>query len=432
MAPAHGIRTFVEDTGLLVALAYLLTRGRTLVRLFEQRLHLKDELLLGVVMGGLGLTEAASPGARFPYAAHTLLVTFAAVAWAPAVSLMAAAMVSAGAFALQPTPLATGIAVASFLAAIIGSVTRKILIEPHPIAGGLLAGMLVQSIALVLRNALQQPLYTPYGAWQIIISTCANGFGVMLLQMIVTDARTRARSERHRIEAEQARALAARAQLTALQARLHPHFLFNTLNAIAALCDERHATAGPERARIAILRLSELMRRVLRSASDTASPLADEIHAVETYVAIEQERFGNKLRVEWDLALPPEELWIPPFAIQALVENAINHGIAAESGRGTVRVVVRTYRHHVLIAVHDTGRGMDGSARRAALEPTETPEHALQIINRHLELRYGAHARLRFYLGKEKGTLAAFVVPRFANAHTQTKAGANPQPGSQP
>ncbi|MGC8668257.1 MAG: sensor histidine kinase [Chthonomonadales bacterium] len=412
MAPSHGIRTFIEDTGLLIALAYLLTRGRTLIRLFERRLGLKDELLLGIVMGALGLTEAVSPGARFPYSAHTLLVTFAAVAWNPPVSFTAAAIVSAGAFALQPASLATGIAAASLLAAIIGSITRNILIEPHPIVGGMLAGMLVQSLALVLRNGLQEPMYTPYGVWQILISTCANGFGVMLLQMIVTDARIRARSERHRIEAEQARALAARAQLTALRARLHPHFLFNTLNAIAALCDERRSNAGPERAREAILRLSDLMRRVLRSASDTASPLPEEISAVETYVAIEKERFGDKLRVEWDLHLPPEDTWVPPFAIQALAENAINHGVAAESGKGTVRIAVRTYPRHVLVAVMDTGRGMEPSARREAFEIHDAPDHALQIINQHLMLRHGPRARLRFYVGAERGTLAVFILPR--------------------
>lgn len=413
MAPPNGIRTFIEDTGLLIALAYLLTRGRTLVRLFERRLNLKDQLLLGATMGGLGLTEAVSPGARFPYAAHTLLCTFAALEWTPAVGLVAAAVVSIGAFAMQPAPLAAGIAAASFLAAFIGSIMRRTIIEPHPIGGAMLAGMLVQSVALVLRNALQQPVYTPYGVGQILISTAANGFGVMLLQMIVTDARIRARSERHRIEAEQARALAARAQLAALRARLHPHFLFNTLNAIAALCDDRHSPAGSDRARDAILRLSDLMRRVLRSASDTASPLPDEISAVETYVAIEQERFGTKLQVQWDLNPPPEQVWVPPFAIQALVENAINHGIAAESRRGVVRIAVRTYPRHVLVAVTDTGRGMEPSARQAALAPDDAPEHALQIINQHLILRYGARARLRFYVGAEQGTLAAFILPRY-------------------
>jgi two-component system, LytTR family, sensor histidine kinase AlgZ len=122
------------------------------------------------------------------------------------------------------------------------------------------------------------------------------------------------------------------ARLTALQARIHPHFLFNSMNTIASLI-----SVNPERAEDAVLDLSELFRASLR-ADDRLIPLASELDLCRRYLAIEQLRLGDRLSLDWQIEEGLDQQAIPPLTLQPLVENAIYHGIQPRPDGGTVRI----------------------------------------------------------------------------------------------
>jgi len=129
--------------------------------------------------------------------------------------------------------------------------------------------------------------------------------------------------------------LARDAQLAALKAQIRPHFLFNSLNSIAAL-----ASADPARAQEMCVRLSDFLRKSLAAGEKTAIPLSEELALSRTYLDVESLRFGDRLAVEEDLDEKSAACEIPPLILQPLVENAVRHGIASRVEGGTVRVNV--------------------------------------------------------------------------------------------
>ncbi len=125
---------------------------------------------------------------------------------------------------------------------------------------------------------------------------------------------------------------AADARIDALQARIRPHFLFNSLNTIASLI-----TAAPIVAERLVEDLADLFRASL-GRGDRLVPLAEELALVEGYLRMEQQRMGERLRIERDLAGVPADALIPPLTLQPLLENAVYHGIESLEGGGVVRM----------------------------------------------------------------------------------------------
>lgn len=124
----------------------------------------------------------------------------------------------------------------------------------------------------------------------------------------------------------------ARAELDALQARIRPHFLFNTLNTIASLIG-----SAPQRAEEAVLDLSDLLRAALRAGS-TLIPLRDELELAQRYLAIEKLRLGDRLSLQLDLEQLPDALRLPPLCVQPLAENAVLHGIDQLPAGGCIEI----------------------------------------------------------------------------------------------
>jgi two-component system LytT family sensor kinase len=151
---------------------------------------------------------------------------------------------------------------------------------------------------------------------------------------------------------EQLRAMATQAELKALKAQINPHFLFNTLNTIAALIH-----ADPPRAEATVERLAEMFRYVLAVSERGLVPLEEELAFVDSYLEIERARFGERLRITREIA--PEALDVPVLSLilQPLVENAVQHGQGAD---GSVDLTIRVQPHgdEVLIAIADQGPGM--------------------------------------------------------------------------
>ena len=138
-------------------------------------------------------------------------------------------------------------------------------------------------------------------------------------------------------EAEQARLrlqmLAQDAELRALRAQLNPHFLFNALNSISAL-----TSLDAARARDMCVKLSDFLRRSLGLGERSSVALSEELELCRGYLAIEQIRFGQRLRLDWQVAPEVEPALLPPLLLQPLVENAIKHGISPMPEGGEVRL----------------------------------------------------------------------------------------------
>jgi two-component system sensor histidine kinase AlgZ len=147
----------------------------------------------------------------------------------------------------------------------------------------------------------------------------------------------------------------AEARLQALQARIRPHFLFNSLNAVLGLIRR-----DPKRAEQTLEDLSDLFR-ALMSDGRSLVRLADEISLIERYAAIEQLRLGERLRMSWDMDNAPVDAMLPPLVLQPLVENAIYHGVEPGTGIGDVLVRIERRGDRVLVAIenpwHASGAG---------------------------------------------------------------------------
>jgi len=144
----------------------------------------------------------------------------------------------------------------------------------------------------------------------------------------------------------------AQAQLSALRAQLHPHFLFNALNAVVALVGE-----DPAAARRVTVRLAELLRATLAATERSQHPLREELDLTHRYLEIEQVRFGDRLQVTWDVDESLGEEEVPAFVLQPLVENALVHAVAPRASGGSVHIAARRDGGAILLSVLDDGPG---------------------------------------------------------------------------
>lgn len=241
-----------------------------------------------------------------------------------------------------------------------------------------------------------------------------NSLAVALFVSIV---RTSLKLRETEVALSRQEAATSRARLQALQAQIRPHFLFNTLNTIAALI-----RSDPPRARSLVGKLADLYRHLLRPI-ERPVPLRVELEQVQRYLEIEHARFGERLAVEVDV---PADLWscpVPPLVLQPLVENAIKHGLAPLPQGGTVRVQARSEGGRLLLSVHDDGVGYAGQphgtglsnvAERLSLLPGEPPA----------TLELGVHA-------SGQGTSAVLCLPLVAPAEPGSEEPAAAPPASQ-
>lgn len=190
------------------------------------------------------------------------------------------------------------------------------------------------------------------------------------------------------------------AQFATLQSQLNPHFLFNTLNSIVV---RARSGDGPATARMAE-QLSEVLRRTLGRHRAHEVTLDDELTLVREYLAIEEARFSDRLRVEFDVddALLPAA--VPSFALQHLVENAIRHGIARRATAGLVRVIARRDGSSVELSVIDDGPGIGARAEIA-------DGHGLANTTGRLRALYGEEGSLTLENAPDGGAAAAVRFP---------------------
>ena len=183
----------------------------------------------------------------------------------------------------------------------------------------------------------------------------------------------------------------ARAEADALQARIKPHFLFNSMNTIVGL-----VRRDPDVAERAVLDLSDLFRAAL-GAGKGESSLAEEVELAERYLSIEQLRLGDRLQVRWRKVEPlPWQLPLPRLVLQPLVENAVLHGISRLPAGGTIDIEVACDHEHLQISIHNPApapreRDMSGGG---PLEPRAGSGHAQTNIAHRLAYTFGPKARV--------------------------------------
>lgn len=217
-------------------------------------------------------------------------------------------------------------------------------------AVGLAAGALLSAaVALMIVRAL---LGTPVPFVLVLLMM----FGAMLwlsAATVMRAARTLyAHAQAEALDASAARVAAGEAQILALQARMNPHFLFNALNTVAAL-----VRTQPERAERVTENLSDVLRMTLERSSERMTSVADEVSYVRAWLAIEQERWGDRLRIRWDIDPAAERAAMPPLVVQPLVENALRHGMGSRIDGVTISIAASLVDSHLLIRVGDDGAG---------------------------------------------------------------------------
>jgi signal transduction histidine kinase len=151
----------------------------------------------------------------------------------------------------------------------------------------------------------------------------------------------------------------AEARLGALRMQLHPHFLFNSLNALSVLVREPNTAAASRMLEL----LGDVLRQVLRTDQPHEVPLAEELKFLEQYLAIEQVRFSDRLRVHWDIEDRARAALVPGFVMQPIVENAIKHGVAKRAEAGLIEISAHIVGNHLELGVLDDGVGMSASQR---------------------------------------------------------------------
>jgi hypothetical protein len=209
---------------------------------------------------------------------------------------------------------------------------------------------------------------------------------------------TRNRLHEKETVAMRAESLAAAARLDAIRARLNPHFLFNALHTLAALV-KFHPTVAES----AVERLGDMLRYTLKEDGREVVEFSEEYDFTRQYIAFEQLRYEDRLKV--DMQIDPESFHfdVPPFSIQTLAENAVRHAISVRPEGGSIWIACRCQDGRLSVTVRDDGPG--GGA-----ETGESHQFGLRSLRERLLAAYGASASLHVTSGAD-GFEASFVVP---------------------
>jgi two-component system LytT family sensor kinase len=242
--------------------------------------------------------------------------------------------------------------------------------------------------------------YTPDTWWLSLLVVATTVLCVAIPIKIWNSARIE-----HRL-AEQEKLLMA-ARVEALANQINPHFLFNTLTSITSLIRSK-----PETARVLIVKLSGLLRRLLRSQEHFV-PLREELAAIDEYLDIERVRFGPSLVVEKDIDESSLDVIVPSMILQPLVENSIKHGLARKVGEGRITIHTSRRAGHAVIEIVDNGVGMPAGRPERPDGQEHERDHGIGLrnVNERLRVIYGANYQLRMHSTPGQGTLARIEIP---------------------
>jgi len=266
-------------------------------------------------------------------------------------------------------------------------------------------GLVFAALHALLYSAMNAIIYfrSPWAPWSgaLLLMKLATSMHVHLMiyaiiVAIVLGAHAYRTMRDRAIAAARLETRLAEAETAALRAQLQPHFLFNTLNAISALVPDQ-----PVLAQRLIARLGDLLRLSIDQDRSQRSALAHELDFTDTYLAIEEARLGNRLRVVRDVAPDMLAVEVPALLLQPLVENAVRHGIAPSIGGGTLTIEAKAAGGMLRIRIADDGKGADGIREGVGLGNTR---HRLRQL-------YGENQSFEIDTAPGKGFRVTILVP---------------------
>jgi len=216
---------------------------------------------------------------------------------------------------------------------------------------------------------------------------------------------------KERTNAARLQAQLAQAELQALRMQLHPHFLFNTLHSISALVVE-----DPVLAKRMISHLGDFLRMTLESSGAQSVPFSVELEFLKRYLAIEQVRFQDRLKIAMDIEPQTLNAQIPNLILQPIVENAIRHGIAPRLAAGQIEIRARRLNGSLQVEIEDDGVGLPEVAKSTGA----TQGVGLSNTRARLEQLYGANYRFDLSNTVDGGVVVTILIPFEDGGDTQT------------
>jgi two-component system LytT family sensor kinase len=239
-----------------------------------------------------------------------------------------------------------------------------------------------------------QSNWTDTGPWVTVAVYASTLFATALPIKVWNSNRNEKKLEQQQMRLNQAR-------LAALSSQINPHFLFNTLNSVAALI-----RLDPEQARQVVQRLSKILRRLLRQ-QENLTTLGEELSFIDDYLSIEMVRFGDKLRFVKEIEPATLEMIVPSMLLQPLVENCIRHGLSNKVDGGTIRVRSRIAGNRLQILVEDDGVGIP----EAKLATLFEQGIGVNNVNERLKVLYGADYKMWIDSRVGEGTSTGIEFP---------------------
>ncbi len=391
------MESLFSDICVLVTAAFVLTFVPGLRQQERSLLSMRDRGTALLVFLALGLVEEASFSHSGWLNERIVAVCAAGLIAGPWIGLAVSVFVTWLAVRYDGLPLGS-IGISMLCGGLAGgwlSQWRPKLAQ-HP-----LTGFCLTSVVSVLRSSLvfffaSGPRSGLHSFGHTEMAAVLQGLGTALILAIVAHVRERD---------EQTRA-AVSAEVRALQARMSPHFLFNALNTLAAL-----ATVAPRE----IPRAAGRLRRFLRASFDQHEqvfvPLEEELAVVRAYLDIESLRLGSRLKVEEIIDPGASDVLTPPFSLQPLVENAVQHGLQSSPNAGRLRLAVRLVGQSLEMSVSDDGQGVPSNQVETVFFATRPEVHALELLRRRLQGLFGSSFRLEVSSEVGQGTTVTVSIP---------------------
>lgn len=277
----------------------------------------------------------------------------------------------------------------------------------------LLWAVLDRPLYMVSNYAPSEPKlsFTAYFVYSVF-----NGVWILLLwSLLYFGYNTADRFRRSEVERVQLQATLKDAELRALKAQVNPHFLFNSLNSVRALIDE-----DPARARQSVTQLANLLRYSLQSGQMETVPFEEELRTVNDYLALEQVRHEERLRLRLDVAPETLHLPVPPMLLQTLVENAVKYGISTRSEGGEITIIARRTESELRLQVTNPGHLPLATDPTAPAQVNGSTGVGLRNADQRLRLLFGERAGINLHAVGPDTVVAEAVIPLTAGKNPAT------------
>ena len=399
----------LANAGLLLVAATVLTELRPLRAIMKrQDRSVPNQLLLGLLFGLLSIASTYT-GLSFQGAivnTRTISTLAAGLVGGPLTGVSAGALSGLHRFFYDPggfTSLACGLGTFSF--GVLGAVYYRWfsgLKAPRHLAlvGLTVAAELIQCVIIL---AVARPFAEAVALEKAILipKIVVNSLGLVIFSAVMDRMNRSLRIElleqQHQVELRQ------QAELRALQSQINPHFLFNALNTISALC-----LTDPNRARETILVLANYFRQTL-SINEPFVTLEQELANVDNYLFLTEARFEDAIHVTRELPDDLRRLRLPPLILQPIVENAVRHGFVAVDDR-RVHIQIRQDGERAYIQVSDQGRGFPPEVLARLQDPDDPAYSGLFNVRKRLRTIYGDQCPFTID-STPAGSTVAFSIP---------------------